>query len=236
MRTIGFSTGALAYSDFRCALAMISNLDVRAIELSALRDVELEPLLSAVDSLELGRFSYISIHAPSQFLGLSERDVQALLVKHLWRKWPIILHPDAIKDFGIWRDFGPLLLIENMDRRKPVGRSKRELEFVFKELPDAGLCFDIGHARQFDPTMAEAHLILREFRSRLMQVHVSEVNSRSKHDRLSYASITAFQEVAHLLPPEIPLILETPTSGFDIQTEIAKAELALPVALEALVA
>jgi hypothetical protein len=236
MRTIGFSTGALAYADFQRGLAMMSNIDLKAIELSALREKELEPLLAAIDSLDLERFSYISVHAPSQFSASSERHIQALLAKQLWRKWPVILHPDAITDFGMWRDFGPLLSIENMDKRKPVGRSKRELEGIFKELPDASLCFDIGHARQFDPTMAEAYLILREFGSRLTQIHVSEVNSRSKHDRLSYTSIMAFQEVANLIPPEIPLILETPASNCELEAEVAKVERALPISSGVLVA
>jgi hypothetical protein len=236
MRTIGFSTGALAYSDFRWGLAMVSKIGLRALELSALRELELEPLLAALDSLDLETFRYISIHAPSQFSGSSERHIQSLLAKQLWRRWPIILHPDAITDFGMWRDLGPILSVENMDKRKPVGRSRRELDRIFKELPDARFCFDIGHARQFDPTMTEAYLILREFGSRLTQVHVSEVNSRSKHDRLSYASIMAFQEVANLIPPEIPLILETPVSSCEIEPEIARVERALPISSEVMVA
>jgi len=77
--------------------------------------------------------------------------------------------------------------------------------------------------------MTEAWLILREFGSRLRQVHVSEVNTRSKHDRLSYASILAFQEVAHLIPESVPLILETPVPEGDIEEEIARAREALPV-------
>src|SRR5580693_2147376 len=88
-------------------------------------------------------------------------------------------------------ELGPSVCVENMDKRKPGGRSVGELARIFAELPDATFCFDIGHARQFNPTMTEAWLILKEFGSKLRQVHVSEVNTRSKHDRLSYASILA---------------------------------------------
>ena len=77
--------------------------------------------------------------------------------------------------------------------------------------------------------MTEAWLILREFGPRLRQVQVSEVNTRSKHDRLSYASILAFQEVAYLIPEGVPLILETPVPGADIEEEIARVREALPV-------
>jgi len=77
--------------------------------------------------------------------------------------------------------------------------------------------------------MTEAYLILRDFGSRLRQIPVSEVNTRSKHDTLSYTSILAFQEFAHLIPVEIPLILETPVREFDMEAEIERVRSALPV-------
>jgi len=71
---------------------------------------------------------------------------------------------------------------------------------VSKEvLPRASLCFDIGHARQVDPTMSEAAAILQRYSARLRQLHVSEVNSQSKHDSLSFESILAFRRVSHLV-------------------------------------
>ena len=229
MRPIGFSTGALAYADFREALRMLDQKDVQAVELSALRQDELVPLLQAIPSLDLTGFAYVSIHAPSQFDANREAASWELIAGEAARGWPIVLHPDAISDFGLWRELGATICIENMDKRKPIGRSAQELAGIFAQLPDATFCFDIGHARQFDPTMTEAWLILREFGSKLRQVHVSEVNTRSKHDRLSYASILAFQEVAHLIPESIPLILETPVPEGDIREEIARVREALPV-------
>ena len=64
---IGFSTGALAYADFRRGLEMARAPECTAVELSALRHAELYPLLDSLDSLDLAQFEYISIHAPSQF-------------------------------------------------------------------------------------------------------------------------------------------------------------------------
>ncbi|HEY6255231.1 MAG TPA: hypothetical protein VIY51_05500, partial [Xanthobacteraceae bacterium] len=122
------------------------------------------------------------------------------------RGWPLVIHPDVIGDFGLWRELGDAVCIENMDKRKPIGRTAEELESVFRELPDATFCFDIGHARQVDLTMTEAYLILRGFAPKLRQVHISEVNSRSKHDALSYSSIVAFREVAQLIPEHVPVI------------------------------
>lgn len=236
MRPIGFSTGALAYADFRRALRMMHEQDVEAVELSALRQPELSPLLDALDGLDLSRYSHVSIHAPSQFDAGSEIASAGRLRSHLSRGWPIVMHPDALTEWSVWRDFGPLLCIENMDKRKPIGRTARELAEVFRRLPEASFCFDIGHARQCDPTMTEAYLILREFGSRLRQVHVSEVNSRSTHDPLSFASVVAFQEVAHLIPEDVPLILETPVERERLAAEVATVRRALPVPPRAILA
>jgi hypothetical protein len=229
MRPIGFSTGALAYADFRRGLEMMRGKPVDTVELSALRQGEFLPLLAALNDLNLSQFGYVAIHAPSQFDPASESALCARLEQEKWRQWPVVIHPDGIHFFNLWREFGPLACVENMDKRKPAGRTVNELARVFEQLPEASLCFDIGHARQVDPTMTEARLILREFGSRLRQVHVSEVNTRSKHDRLSYVSILGFQDVAHLIPSHVPLILETPVLETEMEAEIAKVREALPL-------
>lgn len=222
MRPIGFSTGALAFSDFRGALDLLKDKPVDAIELSALRLHELIPLLQAIHSLDLSRYKYTSLHAPSAYEPQSETEISRALMELTPPDWPIIVHPDTIHDFDTWSVFGDRLCIENMDRRKPVGRTAEELEVIFSRLPTASLCFDIGHARQCDTTMTEAYLILRKFRGRVRQVHVSEVNTASQHDPLTYASIFAFHEVSWMLPPEAPLILEARVVAEAIDKELWK--------------
>jgi hypothetical protein len=158
-----------------------------------------------------------------------EEEVIRLLRGVANRGWPIILHPDAIHDFAVWRAFGPLLLVENMDKRNNCARTVQELSNIFAKLPEARLCFDIGHCRQVDPTMNESYLILKAFGDRLGQLHISEVNSRSTHDPLSAASIDAFGKVASLIPENIPIILESTVPEVDITREIELARQALPV-------
>jgi hypothetical protein len=128
MRPIGFSTGALAYADFRRGLAMTRAAACAVVELSALRQAELFPLLDSLKSLDLAGFQYISIHAPSQF-------------EPAW---------EAVA----W------------DRlREECGRT----------------------------------------------------------------SILAYQEVAHLIPPHVPLILETPVAEDQMEAEVAKVRKAVPL-------
>lgn len=228
MQATGFSTGSLAYGDFEKGLAMMrGKTTVNAIELSALRQPELLPLVSSLERLDLRGFVYISLHAPSRMSVEEEREAIGLLRSVAERRWPIIVHPDAVNDWSLWRAFGELLLVENMDKRKPTGRTAQELSRIFEHLPAASLCFDLGHARQVDPTMTEATVILQQFRDRIKQLHVSEVDSESKHDRLSFESILAFQKVANLLPQNIPTILETPVKEEELEAEVGVAKQAL---------
>jgi len=227
MRPIGFSSGALAFGDFRRGLDILKGKNTTVIELSALRESELEPLIESLDSLDLSSYTYVSVHAPSKFDRDREIEIVGLLKVAASRGWCIVLHPDAISDVSLWRSFGSLLLIENMDKRYSSGRTASELSDVFAKLPEAGLCFDIGHCRQVDPTMNEAHLILRAFGDRLRQLHVSEVNSRSTHDPLSSSAIDAFKAVASLIPENIPVILESPIQEEEVNREIERACFAL---------
>ena len=228
MRRMGFSSGALAYSDFRKGVSMLDGKNVRVLELSALREPELRPMITALENLDLGNFDYIAVHAPSAFRPDDEAEIVELLLGVSRRGWAIILHPDAVHDWSLWTQLGASLCIENMDKRKPIGRTVAELTNVFDRLPNAKFCFDIGHARQVDSTMTEAYLILKTFGSRLQQVHISEVNTRSKHDPLSIASILAFREVSALIPDDIPIILESPVREDQIAGELKRADEALP--------
>ena len=232
MQPLGFSTGALALSDFRRALRMLQDQPVSVVELSAIREHELIPLLRSLDDLDLSQFKYVSIHAPSSFSQANELSIFRELYERRDRGWPVIVHPDTLHDFSLWRELGHLLCIENMDKRKPGGRTIRELELLFDEFPDASFCFDIGHARQVDTSMTEAYLMLKRFSSRLRQLHISEVNTLNKHDRLSFVSILDFQEVAHLIPSSVPVIIESVVAQDQIGAEICRVQRALRAPVE----
>ena len=224
---VGFSTGSLALHNFRLGLKMVRGQPASAIELSALREDELPPLITELESLNLRQFSYVSVHAPSALYKLTEAELLDALHPVVDRRWPIVVHPDVITDFAKWRKLGDLVCIENMDKRKRVGRTASELAPFFRELPNARLCFDIGHARQIDPTMCEAGLILDSFASRMRQIHLSLVNSSSVHEPLNYESILAYRRVAHLIPRDVPIILETPVGVERIAAELSKVALVL---------
>ncbi len=223
MRPFGFSTGALALGDFELALRMLDGINVEAIELSALRVRELPSLVAFARHADLGRFSYVSIHAPTDYAGAQETDVVDRLTNFIAKGWPVVAHPDVIRDLSPWKQLGSLLCIENMDKRKPVGRTVEELERIFDKLPEARMCFDIGHARQVDTSMTEAYRIAKTFGDKIEQIHISVVNTSSKHDLLSPNAAHAFRQVAHLLPSTVPAILETPVRREQLRGQLELA-------------
>lgn len=223
MRPLGFSTGALAAGNFQHALELIGGIETHAIELSALREEEFVPLIYELPRLDLSRFEHVSIHLPSSFKKLDEEQVVDTLMQLSGCDFTFVIHPDAISQYEIWHRLGRRLCIENMDQRKATGRTVNELCKAFSYLPEAGLCFDIGHAKQIDPTMSHAAAILRTFREKLQYVHMSDVDAGCRHRRLNMVALDNFSLVVKLIPVDCPVILESPVEYFDISNEMEMA-------------
>jgi hypothetical protein len=238
MRPIGFSTGALAKGDFRRALMLLSG-EARAVELSALREPELEPLLRSLSGSDradsagepgLAAWDHVSLHAPSRMHPPREPDHAEAIARALPpRAIPCVVHPDALLTPQAWEPLGELLLIENMDRRKPAGRTAAELTEAFETFPDARLCFDVAHAWHVDPSLDEAKRILDTHGHRLAQIHLSGLTAHASHRPLDEEMLTVARTLAPRLPTEVPVILESTIEPDRerIRAEIAGARAAL---------
>jgi hypothetical protein len=230
MNKIGYSTGAIALGDFSKAIVLLADHPFEAIELSALRINEVEPLIDALTTLNLGKYSYISFHAPSAF-SVDEEGPLVKLLSKLPREWPIVLHPDAVHRFELWSVLADRLAIENMDGRKSTGRSVRELEEVFVRLPSARMCLDLGHARQVDSSMVGAYLFLEKFSERIVQLHVSEVDTMSRHEVISFGAGLAFSQLRRFIPKSVAVIIESRVKEQDIDQEVYKVRDVLSLVL-----
>lgn len=120
----------------------------------------------------------------------------------------VVAHPDALFDTGAFRPLGSRLVLENMDDRKNTGRTADELEAFFEELPDAGFCLDVAHARSIGPTLAVAHQLLDRFRARLRHVHLSSLID-GHHVPVAPGDESLFAEVLDRCR-DVPWILEAP--------------------------
>lgn len=225
MRHFGFSTGAIAKDDVNAALACLSETDANAIEVSALRMSELNPVIAALPFAGQRQFFHRSFHAPSRFSVEDEPFVISRLLELRNRGWRIVVHPDTLHTPQRWRALGSALLVENMDKRKPVGQTARDFDHIFEQLPEAGLCLDLAHARQVDPSMVEAYRLVKRHNGKIREVHLSDLNARSAHVPLNLPALEAYREVAALIPRNAPVILETPVGCEEVPFQLGLAKL-----------
>ncbi len=212
---LGFSTGALALGDFAAATNWMVRHHVKIIELSALRFDELEPLVARLPEIPIKEFTYVSFHAPSFFKQDQERRVIELLRAVKDRGWNIIVHPDVLYRPRLWADFGPQLLIENMDRRKATGRTVEELTLLFSKLPEARLCLDVAHARQLDTSLKLLSDLISMFWDRVAEVHISELDSMCHHRPMSNGAVIDYQRFARWLGDRKHVIIESALEAYD---------------------
>jgi hypothetical protein len=213
-RTVGASTGYMesrrgSWPELVAEAASVSSV---AAELSAISEPELPDLLEFLAAAPRLPFRYVSVHAPSKQRVLAEDDLVGLLTRiPVWVD-AIVLHPDTIQAAPAFRSMGRRLLIENMDTRKDDGRTADELAPVFAELPQAGLCFDIAHAKDVDPSMGVAVEILDRFSGRLRHVHISSLDDEQHHVPLTAEDEELFAPVLERCR-DVPWILEAPPPG-----------------------
>ena len=154
----------------------------------------------------------MSVHAPVKHLRMPEAELVERLAHLAPRVDAIVVHPDAIGDPGLYRPLGRKLAIENMDVRKPAGQTADDLAAFFEELPDAGLCFDIAHAKSVDPSMGEGERILDAFGDRLRHVHLSSLDASCHHVSLTEDDESLFAALLNRCR-DVPWILEAPTAS-----------------------
>ena len=138
---------------------------------------------------------------------------EAELVRRLSRLAPavdaIVVHPDAIDDPRAYRPLGSCLVLENMDARKPTGRTVAELRPFFAALPEAGLCLDVAHVLSVDSSLEEGERLLDAFADRLRHLHVSSIDDECRHVPLTAAHEARFSALLRRCP-DVPWILEAP--------------------------
>jgi len=224
MRLVGCSTGAIARGDFSSALDILRSQGIDVVEVSLLREEELMPFVRFLegDCGIMEDFSVVSIHAPKSFSNITEEQAVELLKPVFARNWPVVVHADSIVRPDCWSGLGNLVCIENMDSRKKIGRTARELEKVFRRLPEASFCFDIGHARQVDRTMTHAEEMIQAFGDRIRMLHVSEVSLTGEHQLLSRMAMMSYRHIAAMLPEDAPAVIESPVASETIAHEVRR--------------
>ena len=221
---IGFSTGALSKGDLELALESLAKYNFKAIELSALRENELSTFKEIIitNSDYLKKYRYVSFHVPSKLSELKEMDLVEFLSELLVKEWMFIVHPNIIKDYSLWNSLDKYVCIENMDKRSSFGTNFSDFKIIFSKLPKASLCFDLAHSYQVDPSLKDAEQILKTFKRRLKQVHISKLDEQSKHLPLTSGIMLKFRKIIKLIPHNVPIIIESPVDFDNVQQEFDK--------------
>jgi hypothetical protein len=208
---LGASTGYMSGSraDWDAMVAEALETSTFAVELAALSEDELpglEAYLAAGPELP---FDYVSVHAPVKHLRMPEAELVRRLSRLASVVDAIVVHPDAIDEPRAYRALGSCLVLENMDARKPTGRTASELEPFFAALPEAGLCLDVAHVLTIDPTLEEGERLLDAFAGRLRHLHVSSIDEACRHMPLTEDHEARFASLLRRCP-DVPWILEAP--------------------------
>lgn len=208
---LGASTGYMAAlrGDWEALVDEALETSSFAIELAALSERELPGLQAFLDGGPSLPFRFVSVHAPTKHLRMSEEElVDRLAALPPWVD-AIVVHPDVMEDPARYRRLGASLVLENMDPRKGAGRTADELAPLFAALPEAGFCFDVAHAAAVDATLEEAQRLLDRFCGRLRHVHVSSLDEDHHHEPLTAADEAAWAPVLRRCR-DVPWILEAP--------------------------
>lgn len=212
---LGASTGAIAKDDFTHAIDIMNKIDaLTAIEISFLKTTgeKLKSFIAGIKQLYLRKYKYISIHAPTTLPDFSEKQLAVILQVFAVNCWNIVIHPNLLTDFGMWKDFGKMLCVENMDSRKPPCQTAESMERFLENLPEASICLDIAHARQIDPTLIEILRITDTFGDRIKQVHISELNYEGRHTTISDSCANDYNYIAERIK-HLPQIIESPVKN-----------------------
>jgi hypothetical protein len=211
---LGASTGYMAErrGDWDALVDEAMETSTFAVELAALSEGELPGLQAFLAAAPTLPFRYLSVHAPVKHRQMGEEELVARLAELPPWVDAIVVHPDVMDEPASYARLGSALVIENMDTRKPTGRTVEELEPLFDALPEAGLCFDVAHAAAVDPTMDEAHRLLDRFCGRLRHLHVSSLDDACHHEPLSDADEAVWTPVLRRCR-DVPWILEAPLPG-----------------------
>jgi hypothetical protein len=201
-----------ARGDWPALVERASERSSFAVELAALGEPELPGLVRYLEGRPTMPFLFVSVHAPSKHRRIPEPDLVRMLSQLPCWVDAIVVHPDSIGSIGLYRTLGRKLAIENMDARKPAGQTADDLAPFFAELPDAGLCFDVAHAKSVDPSMEEGARILDAFGDRLRHVHLSSLDDSCHHVPLTPGDEALFESLLSRCR-DVPWIHEAPPSS-----------------------
>jgi len=207
---LGFSTGCLYKTHNRLAPAtfdIFRQAGCNAIELMWHDFGQTQDFLK-LQSSDLAGFEYVSVHAPIFAEQTPEEVVEILRIlelKHQELHFDlVVMHPDGIMNWNLFRSHDIPFAIENMDNRKTTCRNLEDLQKIFEQT-DFRMVLDVNHCYSNDPSMQLAKNMAVAFSERICEVHLS--GFAGYHEPIYQ---TQQLEILQAIPnKQLPIILES---------------------------
>jgi len=212
MKLIGFSSAALYHIYPRISketFNVFRNIGGNAIELMCPPE-GLEILENEIEKSDLSGFDYISLHTPREILSSGNIDeIKRALrrIEKINEKFEfqcIVVHPDGINDFDIFKNYNFKISIENEDNSKSSGQTVNDIKKILDKY-DFGMVLDLNHCYVNDNSMNLARSFLAEFKDKIREIHIS--GNIEFHDPLH---ISRQQAIIDAMPRiDFPFIIES---------------------------
>lgn len=211
---IGFTTGRFDKISLEKKIDFFGKLGCTAIEVGWFNFEGFEKFDKLFSEVNLNQFSYRSMHAPVRIAGellvyQNDQTTREILegIEKFIKKYQIqtvVLHPDRVKDWSVFEGCSIPFAIENMDNRKEVGRTVKDLDEYFK-LFNAGFVIDVNHVCCNDNTLKLFTDFFVNFQNRLKHFHLSGYSEY--HELLSETKQTAIIDLVK--DKNLPIIIES---------------------------
>jgi sugar phosphate isomerase/epimerase len=226
-RIISFATGNIwrwsASDNPASLLRHLRGLDISGVELTFGSKAGLYAFRpSARDRRWLRGLDRVTVHAPFHLMGLmGEAETEEELMRQLGRiaeicedleAREVIIHPDNLPPPETLAALGLPVSTENLPRKGY--RTAEDLEGVFERYPEVGLCLDVSHA--YLSSRHETERLVRAFRQRITQVHLSGTYRRQDHRPLREVRKAFLQSIEPVRALPVPIVIEEDMKGRDI--------------------
>ena len=209
---LGFNVGSRGILSLQERIAIYKSLGCKAIEIGLINANEKERWAAVkeltVDDFE--SFEHISLHAPAMDFVYDDNDTTKYVleeIQKLYEKFHFkhaIIHPERVKDWGVFKNISFPIATENMDSRKEIGRTVSSLNDIFAKA-DIPLVLDMNHCYVNDNSLKLATEMYSAFKDRIVQIHLS--GFKELHDPLYK---TKQLEIIKAIPDKsLPIIIES---------------------------
>lgn len=193
------------------ALQLVQKLPVNGVELTLGKKDEFECFRLLVRHKKiLQKFDYVSVHSPfrsaKSYKTIEEHEKDLNRTQEIVEEsnaQTVVFHPHYLPSKKLFKKFRFKVALENMEKEDKV--SMQRLAKLMQEYK-TGFCLDTSYAYEYGPFRTTE--LLRRFKPKLVQIHLSANYRRHNHRPLTKASPAFLESIEPVKDTNVPIILE----------------------------